>query len=165
MSINTKIAVVSDTHDNTTIIDKIILIANTRECAYLFHLGDITSPPTVERLSGFNGMIKAVYGNCDSDILGLLRSFNTIGGEIEKPPFKIEVEGKRIALMHEPFHLNELISTQEHDFIFYGHLHKADIRKERKTWILNPGGAGSSIKKPSFFIVDLNTNQMEQFDL
>jgi len=159
---NTKIAVVSDSHDNKDNLEKIAALANNNKCSYLFHLGDFTSPYTAQRLKTFKGIVKAVYGNCDGEHPGLQKTIITMGGEIEKPPYKFELEGKKIILMHEPFLLEELIKSQEADFIFYGHLHKVDVRREGKTHVLNPGESGGWVRNPSFFLVDLDTLSFEK---
>lgn len=160
-----KVAVLSDSHDNTGNVKKVCEIANQYECPYLFHLGDIISPFTAQHLKEFKGIVKAVYGNCDGDLLGLNKVFNTMGGEIEKPPWKFDLEEKRIILMHEPFLLDDLIKAQEADYILYGHLHKIDARRVGRTFVLNPGETGGWVRKPSFFIVDLKSSEYEQFDL
>jgi uncharacterized protein len=162
---NVKITIVSDSHDNKDHVEKIADVANEAGCMYLFHLGDIVSPYTAEKLSSFKGIVKAVYGNCDGDLLGLQRVFNTMGGDIEKSPFKLELEGKRIIMMHEPVLLDELIKSQEADYIFYGHLHKVDFRRVGKTTVLNPGDAGGWVRKATFFILDLFSGEAEQIDI
>jgi putative phosphoesterase len=162
---NIKIAVVSDSHDNKDNLEKVAAIANDNNCSFLFHLGDFISPYTARGLKTFKGIVKAVYGNCDGELLELQKAIVTMGGEIEKPPYKLELDGKKIILMHEPFMLEELVKSQEADFIFYGHLHKVDVRREGKTHILNPGDAGGWVRYPSFFIVDMNTHSFEKIML
>jgi putative phosphoesterase len=157
-----KIAVVSDSHDNKDNLEKVATIANENHCSYLFHLGDFVSPYTASSLNTFNGIVKAVYGNCDGEKLELQKTIITIGGEIEKPPFKFKLDGKIFILMHEPYQLEDLIESQEADFIFYGHLHKIDVRKEGKTHVLNPGESGGKVRKPSFFIVDTQDLSFEK---
>ena len=53
---NTKIAVVSDSHDNKDNLEKIAALANDNHCSYLFHLGDFISPYTARRLKNFKGI-------------------------------------------------------------------------------------------------------------
>lgn len=160
-----KIAVVSDSHDNANNLERVAATANQYGCSYLFHLGDFISPYTAQRLNAFKGIVKAVFGNCDGELLGLQRTIITMGGEIQKPPFKLELEDKKIILMHEPFLLDALIKSQTADYIFYGHLHKVDERREGKTQVLNPGEAGGWGHPPSFFIVDLDSGSLEKISL
>ena len=160
-----KIAVISDSHDNTDNIGKAVDISNQNDCAYLFHLGDFVAPFSALKLDGFNGTVKAVFGNCDGEIIGLKKAFNSIGGEIQKPPFKLKIKNKKIVLMHEPLLIDEIVHSGEVDYIFYGHLHKIDHRKENNTHILNPGESGGWVVKPSFFICDLVSEQFEKIKL
>ena len=160
-----KIAVISDSHDNTDNISKAVDIANKKDCSFLFHLGDFVSPFCALRLGDFEGKVKAVFGNCDGEKIGLIRAFNSINAEIQKPPSVMEIENKKIVLMHEPFLFDEIIHSDEIDFIFYGHLHKIDQRKEKNTYILNPGETGGWVENPSFFVVDINSNIFEKIEL
>ena len=158
-------AVVSDSHDNAKNLEKVTTVANHKKCTYLFHLGDIISPFTAQKLMGFKGIVKAVFGNCDGELLGLQRVFNTMGGDIDKPPVTLELENKKIILMHEPFLIDEVILSRDADFIFYGHMHKAEVRKVGKTLVLNPGEAGGRGRKPTFFIVDLLSGEHEKINI
>jgi len=162
---NLKIAVVSDSHDNKVNLEKIVSIANERKCDYLLHLGDIVAPITAQVLAGFNGMVNAVFGNCDGDVLNLKRVFNSFGGDIEKAPVSLVLADKNIVMLHEPHLLDFLIKAQETDFIFYGHLHTVDVRKSGRTFVMNPGDAGGLVRKASFFILNLPAEEYERVDL
>lgn len=162
---NMKIAVVSDSHDNKDNLEKVAAIANDNNCSFLFHLGDFISPYTARGLKTFKGIVRAVYGNCDGELLELQKTIITMGGEIEKPPYKLELEGKKIILLHEPFLLEKLLKSQEADFIFYGHLHKIDVRRQGKTLVLNPGDSGGWVRNPTFFIVDMDAYSFEKIML
>ncbi|MCP4218962.1 MAG: YfcE family phosphodiesterase [bacterium] len=160
-----KIAVISDSHSNCVNLGKAVKIANNKNCSWLFHLGDFTAPSAAEKLAGFKGLVKGVYGNSDSDIYGLQRVFNLLGGDIQRPPFRFTLENKRFVLLHEPDLLENILKSGDVDYIFYGHLHKADFRKAGDTYILNPGEStrtGRDINPPGFFIVDINANEFEQ---
>ena len=60
-----KIVIISDSHDNTSNLKKAVDIANTEQCKYLIHLGDIIAPFASKHLQEFHGEIHAVHGNCD----------------------------------------------------------------------------------------------------
>jgi putative phosphoesterase len=160
-----KIAVMSDSHDNADNIRKAINISNRNECSYLFHLGDIISPFTASKLKTFKGSVHAVFGNCDGEVIGLKKVFSELGGKIEKAPYKVTVAEKSFVLLHEPILLPEIILSGEDDYVFYGHLHKVDQRKEGHTHILNPGETGGWVNRPSFFILDVPSNHFQQINL
>ena len=158
-----KIAIISDSHDNTKSLKNAIQIANEQKCSYFFHLGDVISPYSAKFLGEFNGIVKGVFGNCDGDRVELTKTFNNFGGEIRNPPFKFNIKGKSFVLMHEPYLLDEIIKSDEINYIFYGHLHKIDFRKISKTTVLNPGESAGFKKVSNFFIMDLFTDNFEKF--
>lgn len=53
----------------------------------------------------------------------------------------IEIQGKKIALMHEPQMIDALAQSGNFDIVIYGHTHEVDIRKINNTLIINPGEA------------------------
>ncbi len=160
-----KISIISDSHDNTDNMKKAIDISNGRSCEYLFHLGDIVSPFSAKLLKNFNGIVKAVFGNNDGEILGLKRVFNTFCGEIEYPPYKFSLNDKRFVIMHEPYLIEELAKSGEFDYIFYGHLHKVDKRVVNNANILNPGELGGWVEVASFFILDTEKNEFTKINI
>lgn len=156
----------SDSHDNTENTSKVVQIANKMGCELLLHLGDISSPFCAERLSAFDGDVKAVYGNCDGEVIGLQRMFSSFGGEIHKPPLELEISDRRMVLLHEPFLLEDLVYSGTIDYIFYGHLHTADLRQVQDTYILNPGETGGWLHhQPTFYIINTDLNHFDKIDI
>jgi putative phosphoesterase len=157
-----KIAIISDSHDNIINIKKAVNIANKNHCEYLLHLGDIVSPFSAKELGAFKGIVYAIFGNNDGEHQGLISAFNQFGGFINRAPYKIELNGKKIVLMHEPYLLDELITSKAFDYIFYGHLHEIDYRKIKNTVILNPGELGGWLSKSTFYILNLENEMFEK---
>lgn len=157
-----KIAIMSDSHDNVENLRKAVDIANKNNCEYLLHLGDIVSPFSAKELGEFNGIVYAVFGNNDGEHQGLISVFNRFGGNIERAPFKLELENKKIVLMHEPYLLDELIISDQFDYIFYGHLHEIDLKTINNTTVLNPGELGGWLKTASFYILNLKTKEFDR---
>ncbi len=160
-----KIAVMSDSHDHVARIERVIEASHREECSVLLHLGDIISPFAALRLKGFRGAVRAVFGNNDGERLGLQRAFASFSGTIDNPPLTLTLEGKRIVMMHDPFLLEEAARSQELDFVLYGHMHEADLRRVGRTTILNPGDSSGWLAAPSFFIVDLTDGECRRVDL
>ena len=119
-----RVAIVSDSHNNTTNLEKAVARANGEGCEQFFHLGDFTTGKTADTLAGFQGGIQCVFGNCDTDFRGLKRSLTRAGGEIDPPPFSFTLPPWKILLLHEPIGLEHQAKTQTYDYIFYGHLHR-----------------------------------------
>ncbi len=162
---NLNISLLSDSHDNVENLKKVVDISNDRNCSHIFHLGDIVAPISVETLKNFSGEVFAIFGNCDGDKIELKKVFNTIGGEINKPPYKFELFNRSFILMHEPFLLHKVIPSREPDFIFFGHTHESYFRREGKTVIINPGETAGIKNKPTFYILDIFKDNFEEINL
>ncbi len=128
--------IISDSHDNMAKIDKAMKIAKENDIGMIFHLGDFVSPfavvPFLKGAHEFTG----VFGNNDGDHLLLQKRSN---GKILRSPHWLNVDGKHLYLMHEPYALYSAIKSQLYDFVFFGHTHRLTIKQYGKTLVINPG--------------------------
>jgi putative phosphoesterase len=159
------VAIISDSHDNVKRLKQAISVANDEKCEYLIHLGDIVSPYTAGALGDFKGIIKAVFGNCDGDKIGLFHTFESFDGEIKRSPYSFTIMDKRFAIMHEPDFLDELVLSRGFDYILYGHLHKIDIQKKGETRVINPGESAGVANAPTFVIINIRNDKIKKIDL
>lgn len=147
------IGIISDTHDHMENIRKAVKILKEQGVKILIHAGDFVSPFTWRAFKDFEGEIYGVFGNNDGDRVLLKKMY---GDRIQKQIRTFEIEGKKIALMHEPQMIEELALSDNFDLIVYGHMHEVDIRTINKTLIVNPGEAcGWLYGEATFVIVDL----------
>ncbi|HNX98731.1 MAG TPA: YfcE family phosphodiesterase [Candidatus Aminicenantes bacterium] len=160
-----RVAVISDTHDHTERIARAVRIAAAEGCEWMLHLGDVVAPFAVTPLGEFPGQIQAVFGNNDGETHGLRRAFARIGGEIDPPPYRMELAGKRLAMLHDPWLLEELAASQRFDYILYGHLHEYRQERDRCTLSLNPGDGGGWVGTPQFCLLDLETGRVTPVSL
>ena len=128
-----KIGVLSDSHDNLEKIERAVELFNDKKVAKVIHGGDLISPFTSRIFKKLNVPLQAIFGNNDGEILGLKNIFN-----IQIQPLKLELDARKIIVIHEPVYLKELEKSSEFDVIIYGHTHKVDVKKG-KNLILNPG--------------------------
>jgi len=157
------IGIISDTHDHMENIRKILQIIKEKEIKIILHAGDFVSPFTWRVFKNFEGEIYGVFGNNDGDRVLLKKMY---GDRIQKQIRNIEIEGRKIALMHEPQMLDELALSGKFDIIIYGHMHEVDIRTVNNTFILNPGEAcGWLYGKATFIILDLKNLKPEVIEL
>ncbi|MGB9789845.1 metallophosphoesterase [Thermotoga caldifontis] len=155
--------ILSDTHDNLNSIERFVEEARRRNVTHVFHCGDVVSPFALNRLLKIEAEFHAVFGNNDGEVLLLAQRAS---GRIVKGPIELVVDGKKIVMMHEPFALEALLISQQYDFIFYGHTHKLDVRKQGRTVLVNPGdGSGYLAEKPSAVFVDPETGQVDVYRL
>jgi hypothetical protein len=160
-----KIAIISDTHDHLINIKKALEIIKQENIPHLIHLGDVCAPFVLKEIaSRFLGQIHLTFGNVDGDKWRMTELSKTelTNVKIYGERGEIVLENKKIAFTHFPFFGEALASTEKYDIAFYGHTHKKDKRKIKKTILLNPGTlAGYSSDSASFIIYNLDTDQIE----
>lgn len=140
--INAMIGILSDTHDNIGAIRDAVNFFNEQKVSLVLHAGDYVAPFTVAEFRKLSCPMICVYGNNDGERKGLLRAFSEMNVEI-KDFVELTHGGRRIALYHGT--INELtaalISGGEYDVVVRGHTHVAQISREGKTLVINPGEA------------------------
>ena len=135
--------------------------AKERGVDVVFHCGDIVSPFVIPLFDGFE--MHAVFGNNDGEWLFLKQK---AGDSIAKGPREIVVRGKRVALMHESFLLEAIVKSGLYDYVFYGHTHELDLRREGKTLVVNPGEAcGCLTGRSTAVLLDPESGEHEVLEL
>lgn len=151
------IGIISDTHDDMASIKKAVQILNDRGASRIIHAGDIVSPFTFEVFRDLKGDFTGIFGNNDGDRL-LLREKS--GNNIHNQPLILNIDKKKIIVVHEPFIVDELAESGHFDIVIYGHTHKPDIRRVRDTLIINPGKVAVLHKGRSTLAI-LNARSMD----
>ncbi len=147
-----RVAVISDTHRRTDVIDKIL--SAQKEARYIFFLGD-----NIGDIEDFEFLYPekrffAVCGNCDF-------------GSIAPTTGVAEVEGVKIFYTHGHT-LNVKYTTQkllkcakqqDCKIALFGHTHIPKILYEDETYIVNPGSAACSREgSNSYAVIDITKN-------
>ncbi|MFN3395703.1 MAG: metallophosphoesterase [Thermodesulfovibrionales bacterium] len=151
------LGVISDTHDDMASIKKAVQVLNERGASRVIHAGDIVSPFTFEVFRDLKGDFTGIFGNNDGDRL-LLREKS--GNNIHNQPLILNIDKKKIIVVHEPYIVDELAESGHFDIVIYGHTHKPDIRRVRDTLIINPGKVAVLHKGRSTLAI-LNTRSMD----
>ncbi len=136
------IGIISDTHDNIDAIRKAVNFFNTQKVSVVLHAGDFIAPFTAKEFKNLDAKLVGVFGNNDGDRRHLKETYIKFGCELNDI-HELQLRGKCIALYHgtETDILTALIKHDKYDFLVTGHTHKAEIKKEGKTLIINPGEA------------------------
>lgn len=151
------IGIISDTHDDMASIKKVVHVLNERGASRIIHAGDIVSPFTFEVFRDLKGDFTGIFGNNDGDRL-LLREKS--GNNIHNQPLTLNIDKKKIIVVHEPFIVDDLVDSGHFDIVIYGHTHKPDVRRVRDTLIINPGKVAVLHKGRSTLAI-LNTKSMD----
>jgi putative phosphoesterase len=135
------IGVMSDSHDNVTMVRKAVALFKDAGCDLVLHAGDVVAPFAARELADLECPVKAVFGNCDGEKQGLEMALEKTG-EIKEAPFVLSHGGRQILLVHYHFSVATYAASGRYDVIIFGHTHKPVVKKEGKTLLFNPGETG-----------------------
>lgn len=164
-----KIAVFSDTHDHISNTARAVDIAKELGITEGLHLGDFTSPPTIQLLAKSGLTWTCVWGNCDGDKLLPYRRTETLGTmDFADEDFREhEIDGRKLFLTHYPQVARIAALSGEFDAVFHGHNHEAKVEtvkanNGKDVLLANPGEL-CAIKtgKASFGLYEPETNSFE----
>jgi len=162
-----KIGVISDTHDNIPVIKKIFKHFEDAGIRNVIHLGDIISPFVFKFIREvYTGNLYAVFGNNDGEKLFLKEMAKKFNVALYKAPHILKLNGKTIAMMHEPLFIEELPCLEAFDVIAFGHTHEVVSKKIGKTLLINPGEACGYLTGRSTYVeLDLDTLEINLEEL
>jgi putative phosphoesterase len=135
------IGVMSDSHDNVTMVQKAVALFKDAGCDLVLHAGDVVAPFAARELAGLGCPVKAVFGNCDGEKQGLEKALEN-SGEIQEAPLIFSHGGRQILLVHYHFSVATYAASGRYDIVIFGHTHKPAAQKEGRTLLLNPGETG-----------------------
>lgn len=155
----TKIALLSDTHDNIPPAEGVIQQIKALGPDHVFHCGDITSPSTLALFEGLP--LEAVFGNCDFDTQGLQEEAQRIGIKPLEYIKEFEINGKKICITHgdRDLTLSHIIQSGTFDYVFHGHTHEKRDVLFGNTRVIN-SGAFTRVETISYCVLDLSSNRV-----
>jgi hypothetical protein len=158
------VGVVSDTHNNIKNIKKIICLFNDEQVDLVIHTGDISKAGTLRIFSDLNAPLVGVFGNNDRIEEGLKEVCVEYNFNFQEPPLSITLQGKKIAIFHEPDLIENYIErNKDINLVLYGHTHRYKEETIDKTVYFNPcESAGSIVGKSALGIVNLNNLEIRR---
>ena len=152
----TKIAVLSDSHDNIWNLARALEQVADAQADLLLHCGDFVAPFVMVQLAdAFPGPIHGVFGNNDGDARQLLRQAQkrdnvTLHGHFAE----LNLDGLRVALNHYPDVARPLAESGRYDVVFYGHNHCQNWERVGACQLINPGEIMGKGGAPSWGLFD-----------
>jgi len=133
------IGIISDTHDNTTNIQKAVKIFKKNNVDFVIHLGDVVAPISLGFFEGLK--LKVIQGNCDGDIDAMKKRLNNMNSDFLGKEKVLQIEGKTFYLIHgnDEGRLLRAIKSNKYDYVLHGHTHIKRDDKFGKTRVINPG--------------------------
>lgn len=160
-----KVGILSDTHGQVDLALSAAREFLFRGAEAVLHCGDIGSDMVLTEMAAlFQALdipLYAVLGNCD-----LMEKWefypNDIGVNVLGRVGKLELAGKRIAMLHsdDEAAFERIAEAGEYDYLFSGHSHVRHDRRHKSTRLINPGAAGRGMM-PSCAVLDLVSDDLE----
>ena len=154
-----KVCIVSDSHDNRPLLEAAIAAAVNAGAEAVLHCGDVVAPGTLEVIRPFDIPVHVIHGNNSGDLYMMARVAARPANRIHYygQDAGIELDGRRVFLVHYPHYARALAVTGDWDLVCCGHDHRLDIRAVRNlsggsTWLVNPGTVGG-IKAPATWVL------------
>jgi putative phosphoesterase len=157
------IGLISDTHDNLSLVEKAVNRLNEEKVELVLHAGDYTSPFTIPKFKELKCKLIGVFGNNDGDHELLKKRFSeTQNCEIRGIFAEIDANGFKIALHHgeETELQNALVNCGGFDCVVSGHTHIPVNKAKGKTLVVCPGEVcGYLYGKPSLALLDTDKRE------
>jgi len=158
------IGIMSDSHDNLKAIQDAVLFFNERNVTTVLHAGDIISPFTARAFKDLDAKLYFVFGNNDGDKITLKSWFEDFGAEACGDLGDLEIDGRRIALLHGTSEtvVRALAASGDFHVVIRGHTHDAGVVDVEGTPVINPGEtAGVLTGQRTVAILDTSTLDVE----
>jgi len=142
------IGIMADSHDNLQSIKLAVRLFNETGCSLVIHAGDVVAPFAARELENLSCSVKAVFGNCDGEKKGLEKIFHSFG-LIKKAPLAFRHENLHFLVTHIPAAQGSYPASEKYNAIIFAHTHKPEVRREKKSLLINPGEAGGWVSGKS----------------
>ena len=160
------VGIVSDTHDNTDVVEQAVQTFEDAGVDAVLHCGDIVAPFSATPFdSSFD--FYAVRGNNDGEwaLQNVVGDFGTYLGEMGE----LTLDDTEFAVYHgtsEPI-VEALIDCGSYDYVCRGHTHQRVHEEREGTVHVNPGGIpiDAAPDSQAAVVVDTETGAVEFHDL
>jgi hypothetical protein len=156
------IGIISDTHDNTTNIQKAVKIFRKNNVDFVIHLGDVVAPISLGFFEGLK--LKVIQGNCDGDPEGMKKRLISMNSEFLGKEKVLLIEGKTFYLAHgnNEDRLLRAIKSNKYNYVLHGHTHIKRDDRFGKTRVINPGNHYLYHKQNHFIaLLDVKTDNLK----
>jgi putative phosphoesterase len=158
-----KIAIISDVHNNTVNLKKVLDYCAEEKIETLICCGDLADAETLDFMcDNFSEEIFYTFGNMDNDHL---KNFEFVpeykNAKLFKNYGETNLANKEIAFVHFPREAKELAETGKYNFVFFGHTHKPWEEMVGNCKILNPGNVTGDFYPPTFAVWNTSDDTFE----
>jgi len=151
------VGIVSDTHDNTDLVDRAVETFAEAGIETVVHCGDFVAPFSVTPFDG-DWAFYAARGNNDGEwaVESTVDSFGTYVGEMGE----LTLGESSVALYHgtSPAIVDALVECGNYDYVCHGHTHERGHEEYEGTVRINPGGIAIPPAPGPFSVATLETD-------
>ena len=154
----------SDIHDNVWNLEKTLKIIHKEDIDTGIFCGDYCAPTSFKRATEKFKKAYCIWGNVDGEKFKITKRIYEAGIEHVKLLGEfgsIEIDGKKVAIIHNPKIARGLAHSGLYDAVFYGHIHEAKVEEIGDTLLANPGEIMGKNGKVSFGIWDSSKNDIK----
>ena len=153
-----QLGIVSDTHDNLSLVDRAVSFFESQGVDRVIHCGDIVAPFSATPFDSDAFEFYAVRGNNDGEwaLIDVVEEFGTYMGDCGQ----LTADGVSIAAYHGTNKLlrEALVDSGAYDYVFHGHTHERAIEERGDTVRVNPGGLPIPGSDAAFHVATLDTD-------
>jgi uncharacterized protein len=167
-----KICIVSDSHDNRSMLLQGVEAAKKWGAQTVIHCGDVIAPTALRPLQKVGLPIHVIHGNNSGDTYAMFMLAQEPGSIVHYhgQDAGINLGGKRIFIVHYPHYAKAMATTGDWDIVCCGHDHRAAIKeyatvKGGASLLLNPGTIAGIGPRATYIVGDLETMEFEIHEL
>ena len=163
-----KVGVISDIHDNIHNARIVFKELKEKQVEKILFLGDANSPFIAKDMANLGIPVVYVWGNNEGDEVTITKFI--LGGHedsiVSSESFlSIEIDNRKLFLVHFPELAEIAINTDMFDAVFYGHNHEKLKEKRGEKLFMNPGSIFANKGLASYAIYDTEMNDAEIFEI
>lgn len=167
-----KIAIISDSHDNRENLGLVAQKISEEKVECILHCGDVVAPSTLKEITKYNIPLHVIHGNNTGDLMVLAKMASDKTSKVKYygKDADIQLENKRIFIVHYPHYAEAMALTGKYDLVCCGHTHIASIKslvniKGKTTSVINAGNIAGIGEQPKYIIGNLANMSFEIKDL
>lgn len=149
------ILIISDTHDRTDHIKKVLEQTKEDSIETIIHCGDLVEPETLAAFENVEVPIYYVFGNNEGREEAIVQTCERMGIHYFLDLGEFIVEGRKIVITHYPKVAKSLAAFGNFDLILFGHSHNRYKEKlPNGGWYVNPGNLAGLREEAYYAIYD-----------
>jgi hypothetical protein len=163
-----KLCIVSDSHDRADPLAQAVARAKEQGAELVIHCGDVIGTQTLRQAMAVGLPMHVIHGNNLGDPISLSRWARESNGKLHYhgPDARLELDGKRIFVVHYPEYGYAMACTGDWDLVCCGHSHNAGVErvanvKGGTSILVNPGTVAGLSAPSTWMLGDLATMRFD----